>query len=279
MIKLERLRVEGFKRLSGIDLSFPSRCCVLVEGQNEAGKSTLFECVYFALYGDALIKRGAGRGQIDSVICHGLSEAFVALTMSVGNTQLAIQRSIFRNRPNTAQLVITAPGQEPETVSAARSVNARIIQELNGLDGEALLNSCFVEQKRLDRLEESTKAKREEILLKLLNMDRLTDLGNAFKWGSNNDRELDIAGDKLWLVRATRKLAAAQKQQVQVERRLKLVAIHNDLDEIEKQRKIIKEQSAEQKRQEVKARRLDGKLARFDNLRSAETALTTVRVV
>jgi exonuclease SbcC len=277
MIRLERLQIEGFKRLSGIELSFPPRCCVLVEGGNEAGKSTLFESIYFALYGDALVKRGSGRGLISSAIRHGLSEAFVALTMSVGDTQLEIQRTIFRRRSNTAQLVITDPGHDPETVSSIRSVNERIIRELNGLDGEALLNSCFVEQKRLDKLEGSTRAKREEVLLKLLDMDRLTELGNAFKWGRGDDRDLDIARDKLRLVQAAHELTEAQKRQAQVERQLKLVAIHIDLGKIDQQHEIVKKQSVEQEEQEAKARRLDKQLARLSDLRSAETALKSIQ--
>ena len=278
MIKLERLHVEGFKRLSGIDLSFPSRCCVLIEGQNEAGKSTLFESIYFALYGDALVKRGAGRGRINSAIRHGLSEASVALTMSVGDTQLEIQRSIFRRRSNTtAQLVVTYPDRDSETISTVRAINERIMQELNGLDGEALLNSCFVEQKQLDKLEDSSRTKREQVLLKLLDMDRLTKLGDAFKWGRDNDYELGAAKDKLQLVQAARKLTEAQERQAQVERHLSLVALHIDLDEIDRRRKIIQKRFAEQKRQEVEVKRLDKELARLSNLRSAETALVAAQ--
>ena len=278
MIKLERLHVEGFKRLSGIDLSFPSRCCVLIEGQNEAGKSTLFESIYFALYGDALVKRGGGRGRINSAIRHGLSEAFVALTMSVGDTQLEIQRSIFRRRSNTtAQLVVTYPDRDPETISTVRAVNVRIMQELNGLDGEALLNSCFVEQKQLDKLEDSNRTKREDVLLKLLDMDRLTKLGDTFKWGRGDDYGLGVAKDKLQLVQAARELTETRKQQTQVERQFGLVAIHIDLDEIKRQRETIQKQSAEQVRQKAEVRRLEKELTRLNDLWSAETALVAIQ--
>lgn len=277
MIKLERLRVESFKRLSGIDLSFPARCCVLIEGQNEAGKSSLFESIYFALYGDALVKRGGGRGLIGSTVCHGVSEAFVALTLSIGDARLEIQRSIFRRRSNIAQLVITYPGREPETVSSLRAVNSRLIEEMNGLDGEALLNSCFVEQKRLDKLEGSDRAKREQVLLKLLDMDRLTDLANTFKWRRGNDHELDIAKDKLRLVQAACELSQAEGQLTQVEHHLKLVAIHLAFNEIDQQRAIIQKQSTEQENQEAEARRLDNQLLYLSNLRSAESALAAIQ--
>lgn len=277
MIKLERLHVESFKRLSGIDLSFPARCCVLIEGQNEAGKSSLFESIYFALYGDALVKRGGGRGQIASAVCHGVSEAFVALTISIGDTQLEIQRSIFRRRSNTAQLVITYPGREPETVSSLSAVNSRLIEEMNGLDGEALLNSCFVEQKRLDKLEGSDRAKREQVLLKLLDMERLTDLTNVFKWRHGDGRELDIAKDKLRLVQAAGERSQAKERLTQVEHHLKLVAIHLAFNEIDQHREIIQKQSVEQENQEAEANRLDKQLSYLSNLRSAESALVAIQ--
>ncbi len=42
MIRLTHLKVNGFKQLRDINLAFPARCCVLIEGLNEAGKSALF---------------------------------------------------------------------------------------------------------------------------------------------------------------------------------------------------------------------------------------------
>lgn len=277
MIRLERLQVRGFKRLTDIDLAFPPRCRVLIEGPNEAGKSTLFESIYFALYGDALVKRGGGRGRISSAIRHGLSRAVVVLTVSIGNTQLNIKRDIFRNRNNRARLEVTYPEREPETVSGVRAVNDRIVQEFHGLDGDALLNSCFVEQKRLDRLEDSTRAQREEVLLKLLDMDRLTELYNAFKWGRGDDRDLDTARDKLRLIRAAGSLEEAQKRQKEVDYKLKLVAVHNAFDEIDRQQKVIDRQTTERKRQSDRVERLDEQLNRVKHLKSAKGALLKIQ--
>lgn len=48
MIRLIYLKVDGFKQLRNINLVFPPRCCVLIEGLNEAGKSSLFESIYTA---------------------------------------------------------------------------------------------------------------------------------------------------------------------------------------------------------------------------------------
>ena len=49
MILLHRLRTHFFKQLAQVSIEFPERGTVLIEGLNEAGKSSLFEAVFFAL--------------------------------------------------------------------------------------------------------------------------------------------------------------------------------------------------------------------------------------
>ena len=56
MITLLELRALNFKRLCDLTVRFPEQGAVLIEGRNEAGKSTLFEAFYFALYGDPLLE-------------------------------------------------------------------------------------------------------------------------------------------------------------------------------------------------------------------------------
>src|SRR5467141_4041547 len=108
MILLERLRVDRFKGLRDVDLCLPARGSVLVEGLNEAGKSTLFESVYFALYG-SLLASEENRG----------------------------------GRPSRARLRIHLPDGSDEEVGQIAAVNRRIVQELGGMEGAALLDSCF----------------------------------------------------------------------------------------------------------------------------------------
>src|SRR5579864_8818674 len=54
MIILKHLVIERFRLLREINLHFPQRGSILIQGPNEAGKSTLFESIYFALYGELL---------------------------------------------------------------------------------------------------------------------------------------------------------------------------------------------------------------------------------
>ncbi len=104
MILLDRLRVENFKSLRRIDLQLPRHGSVLIEGLNEAGKSTLFESVYFALYGKPL------DCNVDECLRYGAETALVTLSLEVDGTRLEVQRTLRRNRANAASLVVQRPG-------------------------------------------------------------------------------------------------------------------------------------------------------------------------
>jgi DNA repair exonuclease SbcCD ATPase subunit len=163
MICLQRLVVRNFKCLREIDLAFPPSGSVLIEGLNESGKSTLFESIYFALYGRPLVTEGT----IESSVRYGCQESFVELALEVDATTLLIQRRTRTQGQNRGRLVVRLPDGTEEEVARARAMNVRIVAELARLDGDTLLNSCFVEQKKLQRLESLDAAARRESLLRL----------------------------------------------------------------------------------------------------------------
>jgi len=152
MITLKRLEANNFKSLRSVTLVFPEHGTVLIEGHNEAGKSTLFEAVYVALYGKPLVGEDKQARQ-EEVIQHGQSHTMVQLTFSVGQQELTISRHFERGKSQQAKLVIQRPGAQQEEVNRVRAVDERILKELGNLDGDSLRNSCFVEQKELGRIE------------------------------------------------------------------------------------------------------------------------------
>ncbi|HEX2988433.1 MAG TPA: AAA family ATPase, partial [Chloroflexota bacterium] len=206
MILLKRLQVENFKLLRRIDLTFQRQGAVLVEGLNESGKSTLFESVFYGLYGLPLVTEGRGRGNLESVIRYGADSMKVVLSVEVEDAELEIARSLKRGRSSQASLTVRRPGLPDEAVSGVQAVNARIVDELGGLDGDALLNSCFVEQKKLSKLEDLAPAQRKESLRRLLNLERLTELAAAFRITAQDERELADARDRLELARLSERL-------------------------------------------------------------------------
>ncbi len=224
MIFIRRLVIKDFKTLRAIDLTFPRQATILIEGWNEAGKSSLFEAIHVALYGTPLITEetgGAGRGKLESVIAYDKQQAVITVDLEIGTdnpddrvpmTKLVVQRSIKRSGNNTALLTVTYPGSNPERITSISAVSSRVLQELGNLTSEALLNSCFVEQKQLGRLEDMTSESRRNALGHLLNLTRFERLVRQNKVTGEEREELKRAEQRLALARhhaATPDLRAA----------------------------------------------------------------------
>ncbi len=221
MIILRRLRVENFKLLQRVELTFPRQGSILVEGLNESGKSTLFESVFYALYGVPLVTEGRGRGNLDSVIRYGAETMSVELLVEVDQTELEIRRVVKRGKSSQARVVLRWPDAPEEQVAGVLAVNDRVVQELGGLDGEALLNSCFVEQKKLSKLEDLVAGQRKDSLRKLLNLEKLTDLGEKFRVTNQDERALAEARQRLELARVAAELPEITAERASLESSLR----------------------------------------------------------
>ncbi|HCF87520.1 MAG TPA: hypothetical protein DEV72_20225 [Ktedonobacter sp.] len=224
MITLKRLEANNFKSLRSVTLAFPERGNVLIEGYNEAGKSTLFEAVYVALYGKPLVGEDSTPKR-DEVIQHGQSRATVRLIFSVSQQELTIERSFERGKSQQAILTIQRPGMQPEVINRVRTVDERILKELGNLDGDSLRNSCFVEQKELGRIEALSFAQREQAIQKLLGLERLTRLLEQFKFRREHERELTLAQSYLKLARLQAEVRAASTEEAELAQRLDAVRI------------------------------------------------------
>ncbi|HEX9069052.1 MAG TPA: AAA family ATPase [Ktedonobacterales bacterium] len=206
MILLRSLDVQSLKHLHDIHLEFPPHGGVLIEGANESGKSTLFEAIYFALYGAPLVSED-GPPSLAVLIPHEGTSAQVSLRLVVGETELEVRRTLTpgkRGAQHDARLLMRRGSGVPEEVYGSRAVTERIIAELHGLDGDALRNSCLMEQGALDRLESLSRSQREEAIAKLLGLERLITV----------ERELWPTGDeRAALERARAEHEVAQQQE------------------------------------------------------------------
>lgn len=174
MFKLKSLRCAGFKRLDLPErVEFPDGR-LLIQGRNESGKSTLMEAIHYALYGYPL--RPSKKASNEDVINYGRGEAAVELEFSIDDDDYLVRRVLKKKGGNEHQLNKRGKdGKLTRITSGARSVNEHVLEVLHGIDSEALLNSCLVEQKELGKLEASVKQERIRAMSCLLNIDAFID--------------------------------------------------------------------------------------------------------
>jgi DNA repair exonuclease SbcCD ATPase subunit len=256
MIILQRLHAENFKGLRAVDLTFPERGSILIEGHNEAGKSTIFEAVYLALYGEPLVGEDS-RARLEEVIQHGQPQALVELRFAVGVNELTVERVLRRGQPQRARLTIRRPDGTVDSIGRVSAVNRRVLDELNHLDGDNLRNSCFVEQKELGRLEDMEPNKREQAIQKLLGLERLTKLSEQFKFRSEQERELQRAQRLLDLAHAQAKSQAVVAEERELAERLAAATIVGHLAQHaawESEQAVMQRQLADWEEQELALR-------------------------
>lgn len=267
MIHLRRLYAHNFKQLQELELHFPAHARILVQGKNEAGKSTLFEAVFFALFGSALATESGVRG-LDDLIRYDVEKARVELDVQFGSRLLKIARTIVRGKSNVWELDISREGDALEEIRSNTAVNKRLVAEL-GFDGDALLNTCFVEQKKLEKLEGMTKAKREESLAKLLNLDALVQLENALKIRAEDKQELERLKKRAELADIQAELPAYEDELRKTEGKLKLIDLRGAVEGAATEMRAVQELDAAI--QSLAARRdaAAQRVARIDALKEA----------
>ncbi len=276
MIILKHLTVERFRLLRSLNLHFPQRGSILIQGPNEAGKSALIESVYFALYGEPLLVR-RGKRSLDDLILYGAETASVTLTLSVGATELSIVRTIERGAGQRAQLQVRRLGlpDDPPLIELAE-VNARIIAELGRMNGETLRNASLIEQKGLTRLENISGTEREATVRKLLGLEKLLELTEQFQVGPEDERALNECAEYLRLAEIQAHIPEVSKQLEGIESALDAVSVRESLAHIDQQENEIKEleqviEDLQRQRVELKSR-----LARVQQLKKADDTLSTI---
>jgi DNA repair exonuclease SbcCD ATPase subunit len=275
MIILKHLTVEHFRLLRRIDIRFPQRGSILIQGPNEAGKSTLLESIYFALYGEPLASQVAEPGytSLDDLIAYGEKSAWVTLVVSIGATELTITRTIERGRGQKASLTVRRLGMPDELSSSLLLVNQRIVRELGQIDSETLRNSCLIEQRGLGRLERLSGEARETTLRRLLGLEKFTRLTELFKLTPADEEALRETTQHLKLAELQARIPEVSEQLGGVEAAIDAVSVAEALAEIDQQEAEIAEQNSAVELLELQRNELKGRQSRIRQLRKANETL------
>lgn len=233
MIRLKSLEIFNFKRYEHERLDFPLQGRFLIKGKNEAGKSSIFEAIIFALFGRPVYINGK-----ENLINFSQDKAKVILNLDLEDKEIYIERTLKRNSSQECLLKIHGkknPERIPVVIRRVNDVNERIEKEL-GLDYMTLLNTCFVEQKNIGRLENSDKATRQKIIISLFNLEFLTDLSKKAK------EEKEILEEKLLLGEIIKEACSAKKRYPILSEELSRIKQERiEIEAIERAKKIKEE--------------------------------------
>ncbi|GHO69099.1 hypothetical protein KSC_079910 [Ktedonobacter sp. SOSP1-52] len=277
MIILKHLTVERFRLLREVNIHFPQRGSILIQGPNESGKSALLESIYFALYGEPMASDRKKKRVLDDLISYGSPRATVSLSFSIGTTNVSMTRILERGQGQQVRLLVSRGGvTQGDEITDLSEANARIVAELGQINGETLRNSCLVEQKGLTRLEDLSGAEREETVRHLLGLEQLATLGERFKVLPEDEQALQVSRERLQLAEMQARIPEVSKQLGEVELALDAVTIHESLDEIQTQETEIAEEETALK--DIQKQRGEHKMRqhRVQQLRRADATLAEI---
>ncbi|HEY3415134.1 MAG TPA: SMC family ATPase [Armatimonadota bacterium] len=277
MIKLLSIQANNFKQLQDVSLRFPAVGSVLIEGRNEAGKSTLFEAVFFALFGKTLLSGTT----VEDLVGYQATEGIVILEIASPGGRFLIQRKVKRSKTRAtaeARLKVYNPdGTEGEEIRGSSAVNDRLQQELK-LDSDAFLNSCFVEQKKLEKLEGMTAADREKSLMRLLNMDRMLDDERSLRITIDDSRRLQRLEQRVKLAEVMAEIPGVQRRGRECKMALDIIAIKDNLAAINKCDAAIVDAQTRIAALEVPIKELEERVRRLESVRAAVSAAEIIGV-
>lgn len=179
---IHRLKVSGFQIIGDqVSLEFPEEGKIGILGQNESGKTTLLEAIEYALYG---LKRGRGADESrENIVTWGKHEARLEIEFTSGQDRFLLRRSFDVRGGHTARLIPLVNGKEDFTKALSNLTEIETkIEQITGTDRDSFSKLVYIRQKDLDALKELAKAKREQLVNKVMGIevfDQATDKAKA----------------------------------------------------------------------------------------------------
>ena len=163
---LSKLHLENFKKYTAYDIEFGEGLIGII-GKNGSGKSTIFEAILFALYGEFKsrgakeVVRNANASTKDAVV--------VELDFEFESTEYKVQRE-FRGKALSANAKFFKNGEL--TTTGAKEVTSAIIK-LTGMSKNAFMHTLFASQKELTSLSTLKNEDRKKMIRRLLGLEKI----------------------------------------------------------------------------------------------------------
>lgn len=236
-MRLLRLRARNFKHLTGpggwFELDFLREGIIGLQGDNEAGKSSVQEALFIAITGDSLwrAKRGVvsreDEWKIEDYINSDSRTVRVELDFEVGDQRYKVVRILRRDGGNSAWL----DGPRGR-VSGISSVNERMTELMGGVDPDLLRATVFVIQKDVERPMKLPSQERMRFVNKMLGLDKANKALNLLSEMKKGVRkELEDIGEDIEKIEERLKQAESDVQKLpKVRERVKLLESESDVE-------------------------------------------------
>lgn len=162
---LSSLHMQNYKKYQDFTLEFAEGLTGII-GRNGSGKSTIFDAITFALYGDV-------RGEKDTIRNAKADEkdaVSVTLLFEIEGKNYKAVREM-RGKSLTAKAYLY-DGDDELIAESAKGVTAEIIR-LIGMNKEAFMHTVFASQKELTALSGLKSDERKKIIRKLLGLEKI----------------------------------------------------------------------------------------------------------
>ncbi|NJL11247.1 MAG: SMC family ATPase [Calothrix sp. SM1_7_51] len=182
-----RVYVENFMSYrEGQELLFDGAPLWVLSGENGAGKSTIFDAIRFALYGN---HRGGGAKTQKDLINHKADALTVEFDFLVDGEAYRIRRTVRKRGKATREVFRLTdspskgkPSVKPEANTDSDADFKKWVKRKISLDDEAFTSCILLIQGKSDKLIEATPSERYKILKQLIDLtayDKLHQLVDA----------------------------------------------------------------------------------------------------
>ena len=163
---LTKLHLENFKKYTAFDIEFGEGLVGIV-GKNGSGKSTIFEAILFALYGE--FKSRGHKDTVRNAKASTKDAVVVELEFEFENSEYKAVRE-FRGKALSANAKFYKNGEL--TTTGAKEVSVAI-SRLTGMSKDAFMHTLFASQKELTSLSTLKNEDRKKMIRRLLGLEKI----------------------------------------------------------------------------------------------------------
>lgn len=163
---LSKLHLENFKKYTSYDIEFGEGLVGII-GKNGSGKSTIFEAILFALYGEA--KKRGNKELVRNANASTKDAVVVELDFEFEGVEYKVSRE-FRGKALSANAKLFKNAEL--TTTGAKEVTSAIVN-LTKMSKDAFIHTLFASQKELTSLSTLKNEDRKKMIRKLLGLEKI----------------------------------------------------------------------------------------------------------